>query len=130
MARSFVRTIVERIIRAAARLSVGEGWLRLPAADCTLGSSSQCPNEAARTNAHVTIPFEADRRGDIGDGLSGNVLEAAILSLQTHPDAALQAQVEARIRALASRASPGNSGFEVAAAYYRAAGKRDLLDQA
>jgi uncharacterized protein len=82
------------------------------------------------TNAQVTIPFEAHRRGESGDGLSGNVLEAAMLSLETHPDAALQVEVEARIRALASRRMTGNAGFEVAAAYYNATGKRDLLEQA
>src|SRR5438105_4405041 len=37
------------------------------------------------TNATVTIPFEANRSGARGDGLSGNVLEAAVYSLQTHP---------------------------------------------
>jgi hypothetical protein len=44
------------------------------------------------TNAAVTIPLLAAR--DEGRGLNGNVLEAAILSLETHPNPALQASVE------------------------------------
>lgn len=86
-------------------------------------------------NAAVTIPFEAQRadRGE-GAGLSGNVLEAAIYSLQTHPDAALEAQVEARIRVLARTATErrrsGNEFFEVAVAWYKATGQRTLLDPA
>ena len=36
------------------------------------------------TNATVTIPLLAARTD--GRGLTGNVLEAAVLSLQTHPD--------------------------------------------
>jgi DUF1680 family protein len=87
-----------------------------------------------RLNAEVTIPFEAQKAG-AGRGLSRNVLEAAIYSLQTHPDPALQAQVDARIQALVQavpdgQGVPGNSGFEVAAAYYLATGKRELLDNA
>jgi DUF1680 family protein len=84
------------------------------------------------TNARVTIPFEAQRSGT--RGLSGNVLEAAIYSLQTHPDPALQAQVDARVQELAhARAEreggvPGNNGFEVAVAWLNATGKRDLLE--
>ncbi|MGH9419415.1 MAG: beta-L-arabinofuranosidase domain-containing protein, partial [Thermoanaerobaculia bacterium] len=61
-------------------------------------------------------------------------LEAAILSLTTHPNPALQAQVDARIRAIAdapgSGRNDGNSGFEVAATYYNATGKRDLVEKA
>ncbi len=47
------------------------------------------------TNAEVTIPFEVQKLSESGSrrGFSGGVLEAAILSLQTHPDAKLQAQV-------------------------------------
>jgi hypothetical protein len=44
------------------------------------------------TNAAVTIPLVAAR--DEWRGLNGNVLEAAILSLETHPNPALQASVE------------------------------------
>jgi len=71
-----------------------------------------------------------------GGGLSGNVLEAAIYSLQTHPDSALQAHVDARVRELAQGrperegSVPSNGGFEVAVAWYQATGKRELLDPA
>ena len=86
------------------------------------------------TNATVTIPFEANRSDEAGHGLNGNVLEAAIYSLQTHPDPALQAQVEARIQALArttdQRQRLGNGFFEVAVAWYNATGQRTLLDPA
>jgi DUF1680 family protein len=80
------------------------------------------------TNATLTIPLLAARND--GRGLNGNVLEAAILSLQTHPDPKLQALVEARVATLTSQPSRGNRGFEVAAAWFRATGRRDLLDQA
>ena len=57
------------------------------------------------------------------------MLEAAIYSLQTHPDPALQAQVEARVEALRrsmeARRRPSNSGFEVAVAWFNATGQRD-----
>ncbi len=57
-------------------------------------------------NASVTIPFEVQKRADGGGrGFSGNVLEAAMLSLKTHPNPTLQAQVEARVRAMAQAAS-------------------------
>ena len=65
---------------------------------------------------------------DGGRGLEGNVVEAAIRSLQTRPDPALQHQVDARVAQLASRQPRGNSGFEVAVAYFQATGRRDLLD--
>jgi DUF1680 family protein len=88
-----------------------------------------------RTNAEVTIPFEMQKARESGRGLSRNILEAAIYSLQTHPNAAVQAEVEARVEALTTAAResqglPGNSGFEVAVAWYHATGKRDLLDVA
>ena len=76
------------------------------------------------TNARVTIPQLAGRSNR---GLSGNVLEAAIVSLRAHPDPKLQALVDARIAALAAQAPRGNGGFEVAVAYFMATGKRDLL---
>jgi DUF1680 family protein len=84
------------------------------------------------TNARVTIPFEVRKLSEEGArmGFNGNVLEAAILSLGTHPDPQLQAQVDARIQALNQSPSRGNSGFEVAATYFQATGRRDLLDQA
>ncbi|HKC87721.1 MAG TPA: beta-L-arabinofuranosidase domain-containing protein, partial [Blastocatellia bacterium] len=83
-----------------------------------------------RTNAEVTIPFEAQKFEQADREFGVNVLEAAITSLQTRPNPALEAQVERQIRALASQAWRGNSNFEVAAAYYHATGKRDLVDQA
>jgi DUF1680 family protein len=86
------------------------------------------------TNAEVTIPFEAHRDGARGDALSGNVLEAAIYSLETHPDEALRTQVRERVAALsrgeASRRSQSNEGFEVAVAWFNATGERTLLDPA
>jgi DUF1680 family protein len=86
------------------------------------------------TNAEVTIPFEASRGGVPGSGLSGNVLEAAIYSLETHPDAALRAHVEERIHTLAKtteeRQRLGNEFFEAAVAWYNATGERTLLDPA
>jgi DUF1680 family protein len=86
------------------------------------------------TNAEVTIPLEVQKLAATPSGLTGNVLEAAILSLTTHPNPALHAQVEARVRAIADappRGGPdGNSGFEVAATYYNATGKRALVDKA
>jgi DUF1680 family protein len=84
------------------------------------------------TNAQVTIPFEFQKlnAGGGSRGLNGGVLEAAILSLQTHPDPAVQAQVDSRVAALKKAGYRGNSGFEVAVAYYNATGKRDLLDNA
>src|SRR5262245_60380373 len=36
------------------------------------------------TNANVTIPFQIGK--STGRGLTGNTLEAAMLSLKTHPD--------------------------------------------
>jgi hypothetical protein len=61
-------------------------------------------------NASITIPFEIDKRGDGGRGFGGNLLEAAILSLETHPDPALQARVDARIQALKESPGTGNRG--------------------
>jgi DUF1680 family protein len=78
-------------------------------------------------NASVTIPQLAARDGR---GLNGNVLEAAILSLQARPDPRLQSMVDARIAELRAKPRPGNGGFEVAVAYYVATGQRDLLDPA
>lgn len=85
-----------------------------------------------RINAEVTIPFEVRKLTENvgGRGLSGNVLEAAILSLKTHPDLKLQVVVDARVQALAQSVDRGNSGFEVAATYFHVTGKRDLLDKA
>ena len=82
------------------------------------------------TNAEVTIPFEVRKPGETARGLGHNVLEAAMLSLKTHPNAQLQAQVDARVQQMKDAQSGGNSDFEVAATYYNTTGKRDLLDRA
>ncbi|MBI4499736.1 MAG: glycoside hydrolase family 127 protein [Gemmatimonadetes bacterium] len=84
------------------------------------------------TNAEVTLPFEFQKSTETRRPLSNNVLEAAIYSLETHPDARLQRLVEAAIQAKkeAWRPDGGNGSFEVAVAWYTATGKRDLLDQA
>src|SRR5262245_51441457 len=86
------------------------------------------------TNADVTIPLQAQGTGTPEDGLTGNVLQAAIYSRQTHPDAKLQAQVEARIQRLrqtmTERQRLRNDDFEVAVAWYQATGQRPLLDPA
>jgi DUF1680 family protein len=84
------------------------------------------------TNAHVTIPFEVRNMNPEGArlGFNGNVLEAAILSLATHPDPELQAQVDAWIAALKQAAYRGNTGFEAAVTYYQVTGKLDLLEKA
>ncbi len=82
------------------------------------------------TNAAVTIPFQIGKSAGSARGLSGNVLEAAILSLKTHPDPRLQAQVEAAVQQLLQKPRAGNGGFEVAATRYQTTGQRDLLDEA
>jgi DUF1680 family protein len=82
------------------------------------------------TNARVTIPFEVRKSIESERRLSGNVLEAAIRSLDIHPDPALQAQIDAAVQAIRTQPVAGNSGFEVAAAYYQTTGRRDLLDRA
>lgn len=79
-------------------------------------------------NAEVTIPFEVAKLSEGGRGFGGNVLEAAILSLASHPNPKLQAQVDERVRAISQAAASGNRGFEVAATYYEVTGKRDLLE--
>ncbi len=81
-------------------------------------------------NAAVTIPFEVEKFVADNRPLNGNVLEAAMLSLRTHPDRALQAAVDAAVGALLSRPGRGNAGFEVAATYYRTTGRSDLVEWA
>ena len=100
----------------------------VPYSDVTLTDTFWKPK--VDLNASVTIPFEVEKRGTGGRGFGGNLLEAAILSLKTHPNPALQAQVEARVQALRQSPSTGNSGFEVAAAWFNATGKRDLIENA
>ncbi len=84
------------------------------------------------TNAQVTIPFEVQKLTDSGSKkrFSGGVLEAAILSLQTHPDSKLKAQVDASIEMMKQAPGRGNHDFEIAAAYYNATGNKDLIDAA
>jgi uncharacterized protein len=82
------------------------------------------------TNAAVTIPLEVRKLTETARGLNGNVLEAAILSLRTHPNPELRAVVDERIGELRSERWTGNNGFEVAAAHYATTGRRDLLDKA
>src|SRR5262245_55122296 len=82
------------------------------------------------TNARVTIPFEVAKLSELEDGFRGNVLEAAILSLKTHPNPDLEARIEARVAQLKTRRTRGNTGFEVAATRYFTTGRRDLLEPA
>src|SRR6185295_2056568 len=82
------------------------------------------------TNADVTIPFEVQKLSESERGVNGNVLEAIILSLKTHPDPKLQAMLDARVQRIKQAEARGNNGFEVAATYYHVTGKRDLLDKA
>jgi DUF1680 family protein len=80
----------------------------------------------------VTIPFELRKLNPEGArlGFNANVLEAAILSLETHPDPQLQAQVDTQIEALKQSPYAGNTGFELAVTWRQATGRRDLLDRA
>jgi DUF1680 family protein len=82
------------------------------------------------TNATVTIPVEIRKLTAGGRGLNDNVLEAAMLSVRTHPDPTTQAAVDASVKTLASRPSRGNTDFEAAATYFLTTGKRDLVDRA
>ena len=96
--------------------------------EVTLTDTFWKPKVAA--NAEVTIPFEVQKLSEIERGVNGNVLEAVILSLKTHPDPKLQAMLDARVQQAKQAEARGNSGFEVAATYYHTTGKRDLLDKA
>jgi hypothetical protein len=82
------------------------------------------------TNATVTIPFEVEKLTVAGRVLSGNVLEAAMLSLETHPDPALQRVVESSVADIAGRTTRRNDDFEAAATYFFTAGRHDLVDRA
>ena len=77
--------------------------------DVALSDSFWKPRVA--TNAAVTIPFQIGKSAGTARGLSGNVLEAAILSLKTHPDPKLQAQVDAAVQQLLQKPRAGNGGF-------------------
>ena len=81
-------------------------------------------------NRAVTIPTQTHKLTGRESVFSNNVLEAAILSLETHPDPDLQAHVDARVREVLSTPASSNDGFEVAATYFAATGKRELLDRA
>ena len=83
-----------------------------------------------RTNAEVTIPFEVRKFAGLDRSLSGGIVQAAIMSLQTHPDRELQRQLDARIEAMKDEPGSGNSSFEIAATHYLATQRRDLLDRA
>ena len=97
--------------------------------DVTLADAFWKPKVA--TNAAVTIPFEVQKRVDGGGrGFGGGVLEAAMMSLRTHPNPALQSQVDARVRAMTQSPASGNGSFEIASTYFTLTGKRDLLDPA
>src|SRR5262249_30102431 len=80
------------------------------ARDVTLRDSFWQPKVA--TNARVTIPFEVRKAIESERRLSGNVLEAAMRSLETHPDPALQAHVDAAVDAIRSRPATGSNRFE------------------
>src|SRR4029434_4935773 len=60
-------------------------------------------------NAEVTIPFEMQKLAELECGFSFNVWEAAILSLAMHPDARLQAEVDAQVLRLQQSPRTGNS---------------------
>lgn len=84
-------------------------------------------------NAAVTIPQEVKKRtgsGQGGRGFGGNVLEAAMLSLKTHPDPAIKALVEQRVTQLRQSPGTGNGGFEVAATWFHTTGSRELVEVA
>jgi DUF1680 family protein len=83
-----------------------------------------------KTNAEITIPFEMQKLAQAERAFSVNVLEAAIQSVETHPDPVVEEQLAAQVRAMTAQPWRGNSNFEIAAAYYHAAQKTDLLDRA
>jgi len=81
-------------------------------------------------NARVTIPLEVHKFVDGEREFGGNILEAAIMSLKTHPDDELKKLVDAQIRSTGQAPGRGNNGFEVAATYFSVTGNRDLIDRA
>jgi DUF1680 family protein len=82
-----------------------------------------------KRNAEVTIPFELRKFSGSDRSLNAGVLEAAILSLKTRPDASMQSLIDARIEEMKKFPTPGNASFEVAATHYLVTGRRDLLDK-
>jgi uncharacterized protein len=141
--REFLKTasVVSGVLGSAGVLS-GDAIEAAPAggdypiqpqsfSDVTLTDAFWKPKVA--TNAAVTIPFEVQKETERGRPLSGNVLEAAMQSLRTHPDAVLQAQVDEAVRATLARPPRGpltNDGFEAAATRFMTSGRRDLVDRA
>ncbi len=98
-------------------------------ADVTLRDAFWAPK--VRTNAEVTIPFEFRKRDDGSDALRFGVLQAGMLSVQTHPDPWLQEQVTTLVQRMAQAAPRAtNREFELAATRYVLTGERDLLDKA
>lgn len=82
-------------------------------------------------NAEVTIPFEIRKRGDDLSGLRGGVVEAAMLSLERHPDISLRSRIEAWVAERAGEEPrQTNREFEIAATWYRTTGRRELIDKA
>lgn len=77
-------------------------------------------------NARVTIPLEVEKLTTGDKEFRGGVLEAAIVSLQSHPDPVLQLALDKQVQS--ARQPNGNNGFEVAATYFNVTGRRDLLD--
>jgi DUF1680 family protein len=145
--RDFLKTasVVSGVLASAGVLSAGEAAAApvapgeypiqpRPFSDVTLTDTFWKPRVA--TNAAVTIPFEVRKETERGRPLAGNVLEAAMQSLRTHPDAALQAAVDSAVAAMLARPQGGRRGplandeFEAAATWFRTTGKRDLVDRA
>lgn len=117
---------------AAAPVAGGDYPIQArPLAEVTLADTFWKPK--VETNATVTIPFEVQKETERGRPLTGNVLEAAMQSLRTRPDASLQAKVDEAVGAMLARPSRGprdNEGFEAAATWFAMTGKRDLVDRA
>lgn len=98
-------------------------------AEVTLHDAFWAPK--VRKNAEVTIPFEFRKRDERSGALRFGVLQAAMLSLETHPDPWLREQVETRVRRMAGEAPVAtNREFELAATWYVLTGERGLLDKA
>jgi hypothetical protein len=82
-------------------------------------------------NAEVTIPFEIRKRGDGLDGLRGGIVEAAMLSLQTHRDPTMQSRIEAWVaERAAEEPRQSNREFEIATTWFRTTGQPELVETA